>query len=326
MAFGLSLEAVLLLKEVADFLQIGLVASQTAKRFSGSRVGRGGTVGIDGNVVRVQVGPTAFTLPLEDAAAAAGVAGAGGRGSKPPTQVELVTAGAKRLQEWLHQAVPGVPPGFITQLSRPRAGEDVEAGSRGVNPDERPFGLREFVAMQSMGAARRAQAEGAAALALEALRQIHGDRVSALDAQIARERIAAEKDITRMKIVAQLEEQRRDVQAKFELQERDLASRLQLQREKLAAEGAQLERRLVVQGALDGAERVWKTQEAAADRAWRERTKKEGDDWASYYKNLNADLALTRSVDAARKIADVVSQYTRQAASIVSFASVFGPR
>ncbi|MGH7753108.1 MAG: hypothetical protein ACREN5_09850, partial [Gemmatimonadales bacterium] len=81
------LAALLIFKELADFVQIGLVSWQTGKRFSGSRAGKGGTMSIDGDVVRVSVDGQSFTLPIEDAAAYAGVGGAGGRGRKPPLQV-----------------------------------------------------------------------------------------------------------------------------------------------------------------------------------------------------------------------------------------------
>lgn len=317
---------ILIFKEISDFIQIGLVSWQTGKRFQQQRAVRGGTVGIDGGTVTVTIGTVRTVMPIEDAAALAGVGGAGGRGQKPSVRgtfqqiIEspfgLVTGAglARRLAD------------VVVRPSRPQAGQDTTTGAPAPDADAKPFTLREFITLQELGKTKRGEAIRASEVELLALQQDQNNRLALLDAQIARERIAAQVDITRMQIVARLEEQRRELVSRFALQERELASRLQLQRERLDAEATAQERRFGLQEGLNEAERAWKTSERQADLAWRERTQKEQSDLAEYRRNLNADLAVGRAVDAAVKLGEALKRAGLAPAGLVSFAQAFAKR
>lgn len=317
------LAAILLLKEAADFLQIGLVAWQTKQRFSRSFTGRGGVVGIDGNSVTLTLDSVRATIPIEDAAAAAGVPGAGPGGKKPKVVLGLPAALAPKGSVLYPLSTAAASDAWTARYGRPRPGEDAARASQGTNPDDRPFTLREYLVAQELGKSQRQNTAINAEQELTAIKQDHAERIALLNAEIARERIAAEVDITRLRIVASLTEQRERLAAQFALQERELESRLQLQRERLAADERQLGIKFEQQLGLARAEQLWKTSERTATQQWTERVKREGEDWANYYTNLNSDLALTRAIDAARKIADVVAQYGKGAGQIVDFAQAF---
>lgn len=324
-AGGLSfLAKILAAKEISDFIQIGLVAWQSAKRFQQSRTVAGGRVGIDGGTVRVNVGDFSFQLPIEDAAAVAGVAGAGGRGSRREFTAAQRTVAGRYLPPGV---LAGIESGAIPSVafaSRPHAGQDTTIAASGPDVDRRPFTLREFVIAQQDAARRGGAAKTARELTLEKMREAHKERLAALDAQIARERIAGQRDVTRLEIAAKLELQRVDVAAQFARQEAELSGALELQREKAGFEELAQGRLFEQQRVLQSQEEAFKTTALAADRAWRERVQAEQGEIADYRKNLNADLALARSLDAARKISEVLKRAGVAPAPVVSFASVFG--
>ncbi len=320
---GLSLEKVLLVKEASDFIQIGLIAWQTGKRFKQQQSYAHGGVGIENDMVSVRTDSVTIRIPIDDAAGIAGVPGAASRGMKP-----LAESGPK-YEEYLKYLLYVNPIGWAkagveaTFPHRPSAGQDVTTGAVAPNPDQRPFTLREYALMQEAGAKRGSVAKAAREAQAAQLQREHEQRLAALDAEIAREKIAGEKDITRLQIAGELQQQRERLAAQFVLQERALAVDIQRDREKAAAEERQLGIKFEQQRALQEAEDRWKTSERQATQTWSERVKREGEDWAEYYKNLNADLALSRSLEAARKIGDVVAQFGKSAGVVVDFAQAF---
>lgn len=279
---ALPLRLLLMLKEAADFLQIGLIHWQTARKFAGSRAVKQGTVSVDGGTVRLQLGDAVFTVPIEEAAAAVGVGGAAARPRpevSPAERVRAAAAAAARatLQGGLFEA-----PVFVFQ----QRGQVAEAAPRGPvqvpDPDTRPFGLREFVLAQEMGKDRRQLAAIEAERELELLRQQFQERLAAARTDLERERIRLEygdRIAAREAALAQL-------------------------RERIAAEERQIALRAQYQATLEQAEREWKSREAAADREWRARAAAEQADRAAYYQQLAADLAAWRKVETERKMAE----------------------
>lgn len=314
------------LKEVFDFIQIGMVAWQSGIRFKQQKALRGGSVGIDGGTVTIQLDDVRAILPIDDAAALAGVAGAGGRGKKPAIGAR---AGRPVPPGGWGATAPvdeGALKGADVQLSRPQAGQDATVAAPRPAVDRRPFTLREFFEAQQLGAAKGGARKDARERELAALERGHEGKLALLDAQIQRERIAGQVDISRMQIVARLEEQRRDLVAKFGLQREELMSRLQLQREKQEAEESSQRRLFAQQEALAEADRAWQTSEKRADLAWRERTQKDQSDLAAYRVNVNADLAVGRAVDAAVKLGEALKRHGLAPAGLVSFAQAFARR
>lgn len=275
---------VLVFKEVADFVQIGMVAYQTGKRFQQQRALRGGVIGIDGGTVRVQVDGASFTLPIEDAAALAGVAGVAGKGTRAQlTERERVVA-ARYLSP---ATVARVESGEVPQTGQRHvavAGEQGSSVAGRPNPDNRPFTARDFVEVQEQG---KFQRQG---FAVQAERQL------ALLQQDHAARLAAQTDL-------RLREQ---MALQFAGEERQLEVRVQLARERAASEERLANVRFGHQLALDDADREWKGVQSVADRAWRERTSKEATEIADYRKNLAADLAVGRQVETARKLREVL--------------------
>lgn len=317
---------VIAFKEVADFVQIGLVSWQTAKRFKEQRAIRGGTVGIDGGTVTVQIGDLRAVLPIEDAAALAGVGGAGGRGKRP----EIGARAGRPVPPGGWGATAPVDEGPLkgadVQLSRPGPGQDTTTGAPRPAADARPFSLREYIVLQQAAAEKGGLRKDTRERDLAALRAQHDDRLALLDAQIARERIAAQVDIVRLQVVTRLEEQRRELISRFELQERELASRLELQRERGEIDAASQERKFELQEGAAEAERRWKTEERKADLNWRERTQKEQSEIADYRMNLAADLSVGRAVDAAVKLGEALKRHGLAPAGLVSFAQAWARR
>jgi len=337
---------VLALKEVADFIQIGLVSYQTGRRFTGLRAIRGGSVSVDGGSVRVNIGGVVTELSIEDAAADAGVAGAAGRGRRPTVAPALrpgvvAEAGveeATRFGTGLATAVREISPGerALALVSAPAAGlvigraltaprvEQVQAASVGPDPDASPFTLREFITYQEAGKDRRQQAAIGAEASLAAQRAAATERLSALDAQIERERIAAQRDISRERIVASLELQREQIAAQFGLQRERLDVQLEAQGREHAADERQLTLRFGLQEQVNEAERKWKSTEAVADRTWREDQKRKDEDWGSYWKNAAADRAVARSLEAAAGITRILRDANASQSAVVNFAQAFG--
>lgn len=343
---AINLTRILALKEVSDFIQIGLVSYQSGRRFSGIRSIRGGSVSIDGGTVRVNLGGVVSEVPIEDAAADAGAAGAAGRGRRPDPLAPgfVVRQTEETLSESLGfaQAVtgevvrtargvgaldlvtaPGVGLAVGRALTRPTA-EGVQAAALGPDPDRQPFTLREFILTQEVGKDRRQAAAIAAESSRDAQQLAARDRLAALDAQIDRERLAAQTDISRERIVADLTRTREEIAARFGLQERELESRLQLQNVRGEQEERQLTLRFGLQEQVNTAERTWRTDEAERDRQWRVEQARAGEDWGAYWKNALADRALGRSLEAAEGIARVLRDHPTSQRGIVSFASVFG--
>jgi hypothetical protein len=284
----LPLGPLLLVKEAADFIQIGLVAWQTGRRFSGQRPGRGGSVTVDGGTVRVQYGGQVFDLPIEEAAATAGVGGAAGRPRPGPTFLQRVGVAAQRAaQATLQAGVFGAPLMVFSQR-----GQVAEAAPRGPvevpDVDSRPFGLREFVLVQEMGKDRRQQAAVEAERELELLRQQFQERLAAAKTDLERERIRLEygdRIAAREAALGQL-------------------------RERLAAEERQIALRAQLQGQLETAEREWKSREAALDREWRARQAAAQAEQGFYYQQLAADLAAWRKVETEKKLAEAKARRT----------------
>ena len=315
---------VLVLKEVADFVQIGLIMYQTGQKFKASQSGRTGFVDIDGNVTRVSYGGQVWTMSTEEAAAVAGVAGAGGRGKKPAV-VPLhpgasVTRGLVRVAEG-EQVGPLPSP---ATLSRPQAGENATAAVREPDSAQKPFTFREYVAYIEAGKSARGAAAGRGEMALELVRERGRDKLAALDGEIERERIAATVDVARMARVGELQRQRERLAVELTLQEREAESKLKLQREKLAAEDVALGKRFALQQQLDDAERSWKTTENREDRAWRERTTKEMSELVYHQKQYAANAALDRATEAAKRMVHILKwSGLKSYSGVVEFASAF---
>lgn len=317
---------VIALKEVADFVQIGMVAYQTGKKFKQQQAIRGGSVGIDGGTVTIQFDDVRAILPIDDAAALAGVGGAAGRGKKPAIGAR---AGRPVPPGGWGATAPvdvGALKGADVQLSRPAPGQDAEVGAPRAAVDKRPFTLREYFEAQQLGAAKGGARKDIRERELAALEQAHEVKLAQLDGQIERERIAAQVDIARLQAVTRLEEQKRDLIAKFGLQRAELVNRLQLQAEKAGFDEAAQERLFEQQEALAEADRRWKTSEAVADRGWRERVQKEQTEIADYRLNLAADLSVGRSVDAAVKLGEALKRHGLAPAGLVSFAQAWARR
>lgn len=317
---------ILAFKEVSDFIQIGLVSWQSAKRFQQQRSLRNGSVGIDGGMVSIQIGELRANIPIEEAAALAGVAGAAGRGKRP----EIGARAGRPVPPGGWGATPPVDVGALqgqdVQLSRPQPGQDATVAAPRPAVDRRPFTLREYFTAQQEGAAKGGARKDARERELAALEQAHEVKLALLDAQIEREKIAAQVDIARMQIVARLEEQRFDLIAKHSLQRAELLNRLELQREKAEAELESQREKFALQDQLDAAERSWKTVEARADRDWRARVQTEQSEIAQYRLNLNSDLAVGRAVDAAVKLGEALKRHGLAPAGLVSFGQAFAGR
>lgn len=336
---------VLVFKEIADFIQIGMIAFQQKKRFSGSRSVTGGTVGIEGETVRVNIGGVQTVMHIEEAASIAGVAGAGGRGKKPapaelPGLAEAIGGEVQRTLGFVSSfererrelvergrglellTAPGLGMLVGRAVTRPTA-EGVQAAAAGPDRDATPFSLREFVLVQEYGKdkrqerAIRGEAEAAAFAALGR------DRLAALDAQIAREQLAAQTDIARERIVTSLLQSREQIAAQFGLQRERLETQLELQKREHGAEERQLDQQFNLQGQLQEAERTWKTEESEKDRQWRAKQAREAEDWGYYWKNAAADRALSRSLEAARGIASILREIGGATRPVVDFAQAF---
>ncbi len=311
------------LKEVADFVQIGLVAWQAGKKFSGSRSFAGGTIGIDGGTARIQVGDVSFTIPVEDVAGAVGVAGAAGRGPAPERSLLAKGGGALRDLLFPAEAVGTFVGGRVARLvgiSRD-GGAQVAVGA--PNPAARPFTLREYVNLQEEAARKGGARKDLRERELAALEQQHKERLAALDAQIEREQVAGRADVTRLEVAGRLLQQREELAARFGLQERDLVAKHSLGAQDQAAEMARLQAKLAADAAGQEAEQAWKTSERVADQRWKAEQKKIADDVGYYYKNAAADRAVSRSIEAAQGIAKVLREVGVSQAAVVSFAQAF---
>jgi len=291
---------ILVFKEIADFIQIGLVAYQTGKRFSGQRSFSGGSASIDGGTVRVSIGDASFVLPIEDAATMAGVGGAAAGPRKPAgvagialAQLEAKAAGGDvTAREWLERT------GYVRN---PTPGDPGTTVSRAPDLDRRPFSLREYAMMQNLAIQRGQERKIQAELELELVRGQFAERIAG----------------------ARNEVQREELRGQLAARERELLAKILLAREDRAAEAAAQGRLFAQQQLLQEREQLWKTSEARGDREWRERTQAEAAEIGFYRKNLAADLALGRSLEAARKIKDLIGDYGKAAQPVVSFASGF---
>lgn len=300
---------ILVFKEVADFIQIGLVSWQTGKRFSGSRTAGGRTYNIDGGSMRIQGEGFSIELPLDDAARAAGVAGVAGKGTAAQRAAWESAASPLNVAK---RAASSVTAAFATNRAVPH--KPTGAGDRGTvasapNPDDKPFTAREFFAMQQRAAQVGGEKKTQRELQLEKMREAHALQLARITDATKRAELAAE----------------------FSIAERKLEQEVLLAREQQAADAASLERKFALQRGLDDAERVFKGTQAEADRQWRERTQREMAEIGFYQKNLAADLAVDRAVGAARKITEVLTSPTLRGLSkaavpvsqITTFASRF---
>ena len=317
---------IIALKEVADFIQIGMVAWQSGVRFKQQKALRNGVVGIDGGMVSIQIGELRANIPLDDAAGLAGVAGAAGRGKRPEI-------GARAGRPVPPGGWGAVTPSEVetvkregTHLSRPQPGQDALVAVAAPAVDRRPFTLRDYFTAQQEGAAKGGARKDARERELAALEQAHEFKLGLLEAQIEREKIAAQVDVARMQIVFRLEEQRRDLISKFALQREELINRLQLQAEKAEADLVAQRERFSLQEGLNTAEREWKTVEGARDRKWRADTQRDQSELAQYRLNLNSDLAVGRAVDAAVKLGEALKRHGLAPAGLVSFGQAFAGR
>ena len=316
----------LALKEASDIGTTAVVTYQSGKKFKAYKGGAGGSVGIDGDRVTVTVGDARFVLPLDEAAQQGNGGGVGGRAKKPPAK--------SRIEEILDSPL-GVVTGAgvarrisagVMVLSRPRPGEDAEVAVPAPDPAAKPFTFREYFTAQQAAATKGGARKDLRERELAALQQTHEFKLGLLDAQIEREKIAAQVDVARLQAVTRLEEQRRDLMAKFGLQRELLVSRLQEQAEQAGFELEAQREKFGLQGALDVAEREWKTVESKADRVWRERVQKDQSEIAQYRLNLNSDLAVGRAVDAAVKLGEALKRHGLAPAGLVSFAQAFAGR
>lgn len=321
---GLPLGPLLVFKELADFIQIGLVAWQTGVRFEQQRSGVNGSLGISGGTVRVQMGDVSFTLPIEDAAAVAGVAGAAGRGKAP--EKSALEKGGEVLGALLFPG-PTVG-GFLGDQVARLMGKPPEGGADAVvvapSRDQRPFTLREWVTLQTEAVRKGGDRKDRRERELAALEQQHKERLAGLDAQIAREKIAGLRDVSRLEVAGRLELQREELVAKFGLQERELVAKHALGAQEQAAEMARLQAKLEADRALQRAEEEWKTSERVADQKWKAEQARIAEDWGYYWKNAAADRAVSRSLEAAKGIVDILERANASQAAVVGFASVFG--
>lgn len=279
---ALPLGPVLLLKELADFIQIGLVSWQTGKRFSESRSGQYGSVGIDGGTVRIQGEGFSLVLPLDDAAREAGVAGVAGKGTRGVREaaVRARRGGRVAYASALERGEPAAQ--GVYQRHVAVGGEQGATSAARPDLDSRPFTAREFIAVQEVGKSQRQGTAIDAERQLETLREGHALRLAGITDARLREQMALQ----------------------FAEQERRLETQVMLTRERLAADERGAEQRFRHQVALDEAEREWKGTQAVADRVWRERTGKEAAEIGFYRVELAKDLAVTRAAEAAKKIGE----------------------
>jgi hypothetical protein len=272
---------VLLIKELADFVQIGLVAWQTGKRFAGARQGRTGSVGIDGGQVTITYGGQRFQLPIEEAAGLAGVGGAAARPRPEPSAVQRFVDTAK---QHVLAALPWAGPAGLPLYGffhKPTPEDPKQSVSLAPDPTEAPFGLREFVLVQEMGKTQRQQAAIDAQRELELLRQQMQERLAEARTDLERQRIQLEYGDR----IAAREAALRMLERRFEL------------------EAGAAEQRFSQQLALQQAEQAWKAEQAAAEREWRARQAAEQADRAAYYRQLAADLAAWRKVETEKALA-----------------------
>ncbi len=313
----------LALKELSDFAQIGLVAFQSGRKFSGTRGFAGGSLSIDGGTARVQMGDVSFTLPIEDLAGQIGVAGAAGRAKADPEDRFAIVG--RRLPTLLFApSALGIGVGRV--VSRLQGLEPAGAAQAAVvapDKDRRPFTLREYASLQEEAARKGGARKDARERELAALEQQHKERLAALDAQIAREQIAGRTDVTRLEVAGRLELQREELVARFGLQEADLRAKHALGAQEQAAEMARLETKLAADADLQEAERRWRTSERVADQTWKAEQKKIADDVGYYWKNAAADRAVSRSIEAAQGIVKVLREVGVSQAAVVSFAQAF---
>jgi hypothetical protein len=298
-----TLVKLLTMKEVADFIQVGLIWAQKLLDFRKTGRYPGGEMGIDRTTFWIDTPAGRISMPLQEAAQIAGVGGAASR-PKPTTQKGFFAEWWDDIKYRVTHPIEALEKTLTFQPVRPSAGKDPQVASATPKAEDNPIPLPlQVVALTEAGKDRRQQMAIQSELALERLKDQRERDLKALDAQIERERLAVQAGLKNQEMLLRLQDARERRAHEWDMKILEAENRLRQSRQEHEQELETLDRKMEWAAKFKEFEAEQKAKEQAAELAAKAEAARQAREWGEYqraYKEQTALLARDKALEAQR--------------------------